>query len=1068
MSYNDYHNHGKMQGKYLYLIFLLMVLSSLISINPTLFASQQAERKKVLVLYGSRPTLPVAFQWDRGIRSVLEASTFPKVLINIEYLDMTHFNDDTHTQLLLDVYRYKYSKLKPDLIITVFNGAVDMVLKHGSDLFPGVPIVFGGVEKQFMESRSLGSNITGYLTDNNYTATLELALNLHPGTRHVVVFSGSGPIGRGWSKTCRKAYKTYEDRMNFTYMIGLPLDVLLKKVANLSAQTVVIALPFLKSASGKEFVGIESLSQIARASNAPVYTFWDVCLGTGIVGGYMKSFEEEGKTVAKLALRILNGEKPADIPLTDKSKFKYMFDWHQLNRWSISEKRLPQGSIVRFKRLSIWEEHRKTFVGAMAIILAQTLALIAMFIQRKRRRLAEDALSISEERYEFAVTGSRDGLWDWNLLSNTVFYSDRFKELLNYASDDFSDTIDSFRSLLHPEDADATWAAIERHLKERVPYNVEYRLKTKSGEYRWFLARGQAIWDRKGLPLRMAGSISDVNARKQAEADIVNRLFFEKMISELSTEFINFSTDETDMKISFALSRIGTFMNVDRCYLFRFNWEKSKFRISNLWEGEGVQKDEIVRGAIVKDVFPWLYQNLLIGKDIVISDVEELSDQEEVRKEYEYCRQIGIQSFIILPIQVSDAPLCAIGVDSIRTKWRWTNNTINRLRLLGEVFAKAILVTHAEQKLKARERAYRIVADFTHDWEYWQNSDGTINYVSPSCERISGYSPQEFMDKPSLLMDIIVPEDKKSWGAHSCNVPKQLKSMGTKFRIQRRDGNIRWIEHVCKSVFDEQGNEQGFRASNRDITKRQQYKIETGKLRSELAHMDRVVTIGTLTSALAHEINQPLTAMRSYAQAALRFLDADQPDYDNVRKGLQGIVADNKRASSVINRLRTLVKKKESYDEFFDLNSIIKDVATLINSEIISRNAAIELNLHPDIPAPHGDTVQIQQVIINLLMNALDAMDDLPTEARHITVSTNNEKAGGIIVSVFNSGEGIDPDKIEAIFETFYTTKTKGMGLGLAICRSIIKNHGGKLMAENNPDRGVTFSFTLPIIPQTE
>ncbi|MGB6011510.1 MAG: sigma 54-interacting transcriptional regulator, partial [Desulfobacterales bacterium] len=443
----------------------------------------------------------------------------------------------------------------------------------------------------------------------------------------------------------------------------------------------------------------ESLSLISQASNAPVYRCWEILLGYGIVGGYLTSFEENGKAIAELGLRILNGEKPADIPLTDKSKFKYMFDWNQLKRWSISEKRLPQGSIVRYKRLSIWEEYRKTFVGAMTIILAQTLALITMFIQRKKRRLAEEALRISEERYELAVTGSRDGLWDWNLLSNTVFYSDRFKELLNYASDDFSDTIDSFRSLLHPEDADATWAALECHLKERVPYNVEYRLQTKSGEYRWFLARGQAIWDRKGLPLRMAGSISDVNARKQAEADIVNRLFFEKMISELSTEFINLSTDETDIKISSAFSRIGTFINVDRCYLFRFNWEKTKFHISNLWEGEGVQKDEIVRGAIVKDVFPWLYHNLLIGKDIVISDVEELSDQEEVRKEYEYCRQVGIQSFIILPIQVSDASLCAIGLDSINNKRTWSEEIIIRLRIIGEVFANTIGRKHAEKKL---------------------------------------------------------------------------------------------------------------------------------------------------------------------------------------------------------------------------------------------------------------------------------------------------------------------------------------------------------------------------------
>ena len=689
----------RIPGKHSLIKALLVFLSVVFFLNPTLFASQHIKRKKVLVLFGFRPTLPVASQWDRGIRSVFEASTSPKTVINIEYLDLTHVYDDIYTRLLLDTYRYKYSNPKPDIIIPVFKGAVDLMLKHGPDFFPGVPIVFGGVESKFVESRSLEPNITGHLTYNNYSGTLEVAIALHPDTKHITIISGAGPIGRGWSKACREAYREYEDRFKFNYLIGLPLDVLLEKVANLPAQTVVIALPILKDSVGSKFVFNEVLSQITRASNAPVFTFWDVCLGTGIVGGYMSNFEEEGKVVAKLALRILNGEKPADIPVTQASKFSYMFDWNQLKRWSISENRLPQGSIVRYKKLSVWEEYKKTFVGAMAIILAQTLALTVMFIQRKRRRLAEKALRISEERYEFAVAGSRDGLWDWNLLSNTVFYSDRFKELLNYASDDFSDTIDSFRSLLHPEDADAAWAAVDRHLKERVPFNVEYRLQTKSGEYRWFLARGQAVWDRKGLPLRMAGSISDVNARKQAEADITERLFFENMISELSTEFIRLSADETDNKFNFALSRIGTFMNVDRCFLFQFNWEKTKFRISNLWGGEGVQKDEMVLDAHVKDVFPWLYQNLLIGKDIVISDVEELSDQEEVREEYEYCRQIGIQSFIIIPIQVLDAPLCAIGLDSINNKRTWSEENIIRLRIMGEVFANTIGRKHSEKGL---------------------------------------------------------------------------------------------------------------------------------------------------------------------------------------------------------------------------------------------------------------------------------------------------------------------------------------------------------------------------------
>ena len=250
---------------------------------------------------------------------------------------------------------------------------------------------------------------------------------------------------------------------------------------------------------------------------------------------------------------------------------------------------------------------------------------------------------------------------------------------------------------------------------------------------------------------------------------------FETLIAEVSSEFSNLAVDKVDGKINDALSRIGTFMNVERCFLFRFNWEKTEFRISHLWEAEGIRNDQVVRGVIVREFFPWLADNLPMGKDIVIPDVEELSDAEEVCKEYEYCRHIGIQSFLILPIQVADSSLCAIGLDSIHSKKKWTKEDINHLRILGEVFANTIACSHAEEKIKAAELKYRTVADFTYDWEYWANVDGKLEYISPSCERISGYSVQDFMNNPALLQQIIVPEDIEIWDEYYCASENELK-----------------------------------------------------------------------------------------------------------------------------------------------------------------------------------------------------------------------------------------------------------------------------------------------------
>jgi C4-dicarboxylate-specific signal transduction histidine kinase len=192
-------------------------------------------------------------------------------------------------------------------------------------------------------------------------------------------------------------------------------------------------------------------------------------------------------------------------------------------------------------------------------------------------------------------------------------------------------------------------------------------------------------------------------------------------------------------------------------------------------------------------------------------------------------------------------------------------------------------------------------------------------------------------------------------------------------------------------------------------------------------------------------------------------MDKDQPEYDSVRKALQGIVADNKRAAEVVNRLRNLVKKGPSHRERIEINSIINGVIGLINSELVLRNTSITMDLDPDVPVVQGDSIQIQQVLINLMTNALDAMDGQPVDRRRIAISTISENSEEILVSISDSGGGIPPDTRETIFSPFHTTKSSGMGLGLSICKSIIDAHGGKIFAENNPDGGAIFSFILPV-----
>jgi C4-dicarboxylate-specific signal transduction histidine kinase len=243
---------------------------------------------------------------------------------------------------------------------------------------------------------------------------------------------------------------------------------------------------------------------------------------------------------------------------------------------------------------------------------------------------------------------------------------------------------------------------------------------------------------------------------------------------------------------------------------------------------------------------------------------------------------------------------------------------------------------------------------------------------------------------------------------------------------------------------------------------RRRAETEGQRLRQDLAHVGRVSTMGQLTASLAHELNQPLTAILSNAQAAQRILDSDTADLTEIREILGDIVEDDKRAGEVIHRLRGFLKKGTLQLSTLDIGEVVSQVARLVTSDAIIRNVAIRLELDPGLPAVCGDRVQLQQVVLNLLMNGLDAMRESGVGERTIVLRTSRAGPAGVMVAVEDSGTGIEGADLDHVFHAFYTTKPDGLGMGLAIARSIVEAHRGQLDAKNNPHGGATFSFTLP------
>jgi C4-dicarboxylate-specific signal transduction histidine kinase len=288
-------------------------------------------------------------------------------------------------------------------------------------------------------------------------------------------------------------------------------------------------------------------------------------------------------------------------------------------------------------------------------------------------------------------------------------------------------------------------------------------------------------------------------------------------------------------------------------------------------------------------------------------------------------------------------------------------------------------------------------------------------------------------------------------------------------RLRRADGEFRWHHARCEPLRDREGRIVQWYGLSIDIDERkraeQALREEHERLRqleSDLAHMNRLSIMGELAASLAHEITQPIATARNNARAAMNFLDRSTPDLGQVREALTCVVNDADRAGDILDRMRDQIKKAPPRKDCVDVNQAITDVIALAQGAIIKNGVSIQTRLAEGLSRIQADRVQLQQVVLNLILNAVEAMGSIEQGVRELSITTKQQGAGGVLVAVHDSGPGIDPERPDRVFDAFYTTKSSGVGMGLSICRSIINAHGGRLWADANVPRGAIFQFTLP------
>jgi PAS domain S-box-containing protein len=361
-----------------------------------------------------------------------------------------------------------------------------------------------------------------------------------------------------------------------------------------------------------------------------------------------------------------------------------------------------------------------------------------------------------------------------------------------------------------------------------------------------------------------------------------------------------------------------------------------------------------------------------------------------------------------------------------------------------------------QEALQRSEELYREVVESQTDLVCRYRSDTTLTFVNRACCKYFGQESAELLGRKFL--DLISPNVRPAVLRSIHLLSDDHKVRKIEHEVTLPGGAIAWLQWTTYAILAPDGSLAEFQAIGTDITDRKRAE----EAQESLAHASRLAVVGELTAMVAHEVNQPLTAILHNAEAGVKFLNLPKVPMDEIKSILTDIMENEVRASQSIHRIRTLLQKREMEVQPLNLNEVASDVLRLVTGDALRRRIEIKSNLDPQLPLICGDRIHLQQVLLNLILNGMDAMMSSPEGFRHLTIQTFRKDNATIGLSVSDSGHGIPRELLPHIFESFFTTKKEGMGLGLSIAKSIIEKHNGRIRVDSNPLSGAVFRIELP------
>jgi PAS domain S-box-containing protein len=497
-----------------------IVLAACCLLSQSMTAAPTKEVRRVLILLSLGFSSPASIRVDQEIRAALDNSPY-QIELYEETLQGILFSDPaSQKEARLWLIR-KYRDRRPDIVIAVAPAPIRFMAESHDDFGPNTPIIICASSEDQLDNLKLDSRFTGAWRTLDAAKTLEAALRMQPDTKHVVVVGG----GVFWydkrlEAIVKEQLQKYESRFAFTYLSNLEMPALLEKLRRLPEHSIVFYTAISQDAAGTHFIDeTQSLPMVVGAANAPVFVTEDTFIGQGAVGGYVTSYGDEGRVAGSLAVRILNGEKPQNIPIVNDANV-YMFDWRALQRWGLNEKRVPPGSVVLNRVPRAWDVYRKYILGAIFVVFAETLLVFALLWQRARRREVERSLRESEERFRLVADTAPALIWMSGSDKKCTFFNEGWLKFTGRSVD--LELGDGWAEGVHAEDLQRCLGTYTGAFDRRERFRMEYRLRRHDGEYRWVLDIGVPRLNEQGSFVGYIGSCIDFTDRKLAETALAS------------------------------------------------------------------------------------------------------------------------------------------------------------------------------------------------------------------------------------------------------------------------------------------------------------------------------------------------------------------------------------------------------------------------------------------------------------------------------------------------------------------------------------------------------------------